>query len=321
MIGCGDYDQREDYFRASNRDASSKSLFCASELIRRRAELSPEERTERAQTLESHGETNLGDREIGMKQQIPRALQSLRGQELMRRLPERLPKSPQKMIGRETGDPGHLVNRDRLLERGGDEFFRAMKPPVKLFAGRGAQRGKRFDLSIDSAMNLQQPPAQFVKPLIDPDLVFFSVLQRGFEPEQRRRKDVVMGIGLLEEADRLDSRRARIIQQFRRRSDQAVINLFGKPVFEKNAERFDGLFRIDNDLVRLALIEYQIGVRAYSVTPSPDIIKRLAAVKRFDGQTTGARPMMPPRRLADNEAESAERLGLLSGVPARQSVF
>jgi hypothetical protein len=31
--------------------------------------------------------------------------------------------------------------------------------------------------------------------------------------------------------------------------------------------------------------------------------------------------MMPPRRLADNEAESAERFGLLSGVLARQSGF
>src|SRR5215470_7214640 len=170
-----------------------------------------------------------------MKQQIPRALQPLRGQELMWRLPERLSKSPQKMIGRETGHPGHLVNRNRPLERGGDEFFRAMKPPVKLFAGRGAHRGKRFDLSMDSAMNLQQPPDQFLKPLIDPDLVVFSVLQRGFELEQRRRKYVVVGIGLLEEADRLDSRRARIVEQFRGRSDQAVINLFRKPVLEENA--------------------------------------------------------------------------------------
>jgi hypothetical protein len=68
-----------DYFRALNSYASSKSPFCAAEFFGRRAELSPEERTERTEALETDGETNLGDREVGMKQQPPRALQTLRG--------------------------------------------------------------------------------------------------------------------------------------------------------------------------------------------------------------------------------------------------
>src|SRR5215470_7417995 len=206
----------------------------------------------------------------------------------MWRLPERLPKSSEEMIGREAGHPGHFVNRDRLIERGGDEFFRAMKPPVKFFAGRGAHRGQRFDLLTNSAVNPQQPADQLVKPLIDPDLVVFSVLQRGFKSKQRGRKYVVVWVGLLEKADRLDSRRMRVVEQLRRRSDQAVINLFRKPVLEKDAERFDGFLRINADIVRLTLIEYQIGVQADSVAPAPDVIKRLAATKRFDGQTARA---------------------------------
>src|SRR5262245_5756995 len=90
----------EDYFRALTRDASSKSPFCVAEFFRGYAELSPEERAERTEALEAHGETNLGDRKVRMKQQPPRALNTLRGQELMRRLPERLPKSSEEMIGR-----------------------------------------------------------------------------------------------------------------------------------------------------------------------------------------------------------------------------
>src|SRR5262245_689483 len=237
-----------------------KITFFAAEFFGRRAELSPEERAERTEALEAHGETDLGDRKVGMKQQPSRAIQPLRGQELMWRLPERLPKSSEEVIGRKAGYPGHLVNRNRLLERGGDELFRAMKPPVKLFAGRGAHRWQRFDLPADSAMNPQQPADQFVKPLIDPDLVVFSALQRGFESKQRGRKYVVVRVGPLEKADRLDSRRLRVVEQLRRRSDQAVINFFREPVHEEDAERFDGFFRINADLVRLPLIEYQIGI-------------------------------------------------------------
>src|SRR5262245_2113412 len=211
------------------------------------------------------------------------------------------------MIGREAGHAGHFVNRDRLIERSGDEFLRAMKPPVKLFTSRCAHRRKRFNLRIDSAMNLQHLLSQFMKSLIDPDPVIFSVLQPGFEAKQRRRKYVVVRIGLFEEADRLDSRRLRIVEQSRSRSAQTVINAFRKPVLEEDAERFDGFLRIYADLVMLILIEYQIGVRADSVTPAPGIVKRLASAKRFDGQTACARPMMPPRRFADDEAEGAER--------------
>src|SRR5262245_59177447 len=165
----------------------------------------------------------------------------------MRRLPERLPKISEEVIGRQAGHASHLVNRDRLIERSGDEFLRAMKPPVKLFPGRGAGRGQGFDLPIDPAVNLQQPPRQFMKLLLDPDLVVFSILQFRFEAKQRWREYVVVRIGLLEEADRLHSRRLRVVKQFYDRSGQAVINAFRKPVLEEDAERFDGFLRIDGD--------------------------------------------------------------------------
>ena len=97
--------------------------------------------------------------------------------------------------------------------------------------------------------------------------------------------------------------------------------LFRKPVLKEKTERLKRIFRIDKDFVRLALIQEQIRVWIDSEPPLPDIIKRLAARKRFYGETANTRPIVLRRIFVNDEAEVAERVWGVGGAGTQNSWF
>src|SRR5688500_18025006 len=126
--------------------ASRKSPFCSAVSFRRQPNALAKHPTERSQTLKTHGQTHVGYRLFSLQQQCLGVSESNSGQVLMWGFVKSLLKCSQEMVGRKAGHPGHVNERDWLIEACCGIVPGPMKPSIKLFTACCSQGWKRVYL-------------------------------------------------------------------------------------------------------------------------------------------------------------------------------
>ena len=127
------------------------------ELRRRNTKALSEKGAERAETLETDGQTDFGHRQLLVREKASRLVEPAVGQELMRCLAKELSKSPEEMIGRKASCAREIIQRERLSEQSAGVIARATNTPIEFFTSCDADRIETERLLALDLMNSEQP--------------------------------------------------------------------------------------------------------------------------------------------------------------------
>src|SRR5579859_1154716 len=108
--------------------------------------MAAKQRAKGARALKAHLKADVGHRSVRLAEEPLRIFQAPGGHILMGGLVENLPEGAQKMVRREAGGCGHLIEGDGPMQRGEGIVTGAMEAAIKLLACRGADGRNRFDL-------------------------------------------------------------------------------------------------------------------------------------------------------------------------------
>ena len=125
-------------------------------LRRRNTKALSEKGAERAETLETDGQTDFGHRQLLVREKASRLVEPAVGQELMRCLAKELSKSPEEMIGRKASCAREIIQRERFSEQSAGVIARAANTPIKFFTRGGADRVKPHRLVAFESMHCKQ---------------------------------------------------------------------------------------------------------------------------------------------------------------------
>jgi len=246
-------------------------------LGRGQAESDPEKGAERAEAFKADGETYLGDGHFSVGQQAFGFGEAATNEELVRRFAIDLAEGPKEMVLRKASDAGDVSEGYRFGEHCVQIVPCQARAPVQLVTCGGPNGVQALRVTQDEPVDSQESFDDVVEFLEKAPAG--ERLIAGTQTGQRRGKDLVVGVGFLEQVRWLRMVRQRVIGQAFGAEGEALENLSDKVRREEEAEGFDWLPRVDVDRVGLSVIQDQVRGLIDAMESMPDFVLSNAAAE------------------------------------------